>query len=50
MAKKDNKSEEEKGIDAVKNQLVESYQKGVIEDQDKLANNRGIHTYNNQKN
>ncbi|MCM3741173.1 hypothetical protein M3210_12920 [Oceanobacillus luteolus] len=35
-----------KGIDAVKNQLNESYQSGVVEDQ--LKNNRGVHHFNNQ--
>ncbi|MGM8213595.1 hypothetical protein ACLIBH_12530 [Virgibacillus sp. W0430] len=37
----------EKSIDVVKNQIMESYQDGVIEDQ--LKNNRGIETFNNQK-
>ncbi|MFD1362259.1 hypothetical protein [Lentibacillus salinarum] len=50
MAKNDHFFEDKKGISAVKNQLFESYQKGVIEDKDKLSNNRNIHTYNNQKN
>lgn len=49
--KKDNNPqnlfEDEKGVAAVQNQLFESYQSGVIEDQ--LHNNRGIHTFNNQK-
>ena len=35
-----------KGIDVIKNQLNESYQSGVIEDQ--LENNRGIHHFNNK--
>lgn len=38
--------EDKKGIAAVKNQLIESYQSGVIED--KLHNNKDIYTYNNQ--
>ncbi|MHA6251165.1 hypothetical protein [Oceanobacillus sp. CAU 1775] len=51
---KDNKSknkknqflEDDKGVQAVKNQLNESYQSGVVEDQ--LDNNKGIHHYNNK--
>lgn len=39
--------EDKDGVAAVQNQLFESYQSGVIEDQ--LHNNRGIHTFNNQK-
>lgn len=35
-----------KGVDAVKQQINESYQTGVIEDQ--LENNRGIHHFNNK--
>jgi hypothetical protein len=35
-----------KGVEAVKNQLNESYQSGVIEDQ--LENNRGVHHFNNK--
>ncbi|GGJ96716.1 hypothetical protein GCM10007063_18950 [Lentibacillus kapialis] len=50
MAKEDKFFEDKKGISAVRNQLLESYQSGVIEDKDKLSNNRGIHKYNNQKN
>ncbi|WP_171046248.1 hypothetical protein [Lentibacillus cibarius] len=50
MGKKNKKFTEDKdGIAAVQNQLFESYQSGVIEDKNKLANNRSIHTYNNQK-
>ncbi|OZU90653.1 hypothetical protein CIL03_00820 [Virgibacillus indicus] len=49
--KKDNNPqnlfEDEKGVAAVQNQLFESYQSGVIEDQ--LNNNKGIHHFNNQK-
>ncbi|MGM8365837.1 hypothetical protein ACLIBG_10215 [Virgibacillus sp. W0181] len=41
------KYKNEKDIDVVKNQVMESYQDGVIEDQ--LDNNRGIYTFNNQK-
>ncbi|MFZ3578217.1 hypothetical protein [Virgibacillus sp. DJP39] len=40
--------EDKKGIAVVQNQLFESYQSGVVEDQ--LHNNRNIHTFNNQKN
>lgn len=40
--------DEDKGVQSVKNQLNESYQRGVIEDQ--LENNRGIHHFNNRKN
>jgi len=36
------------GVSAVKHQLIESYQSGVIDDQ--LHNNRGIYTFNNRKN
>lgn len=35
------------GISTVKNQLIESYQSGVIDDQ--RHNNRGIDTFNNEK-
>jgi len=42
--------EDKKGISTVRNQLFDSYQSGVIEDKEKLSNNRSIHTYNNQKN
>lgn len=37
---------EDKSVQTVKNQIMESYQNGVIEDQ--LKNNRAIHTFNNQ--
>lgn len=51
MAEKDKKTgkvfEDNDGVAAVQNQLNESYQSGVIEDQ--LKNNRNIYTYNNQK-
>ncbi|HLQ72492.1 MAG TPA: hypothetical protein VK142_11855 [Bacillota bacterium] len=51
MVKKEEKKEkypnEEKSIQTVKNQIMESYQNGVIEDQ--LKNNRAVHTFNNQK-
>ena len=39
--------EDPEGVAAVQNQLNESYQSGVIEDQ--LHNNKDIYTYNNQK-
>lgn len=39
-------TDEEKGVQAIKNQVMESYQNGVIED--RLKNNRAIYTYNNQ--
>lgn len=39
--------EDAKGVAAVQNQLFESYQSGVVEDQ--LKNNENIHTFNNQK-
>jgi hypothetical protein len=51
MGRKENKHklfEDPKGIAAVQNQLFESYQSGVVEDQ--LHNNRGIWTFNNRKN
>ncbi|WP_405102531.1 hypothetical protein [Oceanobacillus sp. FSL H7-0719] len=35
-----------KGNEVIKNQLNESYQSGVVEDQ--LENNRGIHHFNNK--
>ncbi|GAB2559137.1 hypothetical protein [Gracilibacillus alcaliphilus] len=38
--------EDNKGIQAVQNQLNESYQSGVVDDQ--LENNRGIHHFNNK--
>ncbi|SFB25069.1 hypothetical protein SAMN04488072_111104 [Lentibacillus halodurans] len=50
MVRKNKWVEDKQGISAVQNQLFESYQSGVIEDKDKLSNNRSIHTYNNQKN
>lgn len=50
MPKKDKKTqkvfEDKKGVQAVQNQLLESYQNGVVEDQ--LENNKNIYTYNNQ--
>lgn len=39
--------EDKKGVAAVQNQLFESYQKGVVEDQ--LHNNKNINYFNNQK-
>lgn len=45
--KKQSLIEDESGIATVKNQLFESYQSGVVEDQ--LHNNKAIHTFNNQK-
>ncbi|MDY0396974.1 hypothetical protein ACFSMW_15735 [Virgibacillus halophilus] len=39
--------EEKDGVAAVRNQLFESYQSGVVEDQ--LHNNKAIHHFNNQK-
>ncbi|MBS3682018.1 hypothetical protein KGF86_17640 [Ornithinibacillus massiliensis] len=39
--------EDPSGVSAVKNQLFESYQSGVVEDQ--LHNNKGIWTFNNRK-
>lgn len=51
MSKKEGKMqnlfEDPKGVAAVQNQLNESYQSGVVEDQ--LHNNKGIYTFNNQK-
>lgn len=44
--RKKQQSGEDNGVQAIKNQIMESYQDGVIEDQ--LKNNRAIHTYNNQ--
>lgn len=41
------KFKNDKNIDVVKNQITESYQDGVIEDQ--LKNNKSIETFNNQK-
>ncbi|MEW9675511.1 hypothetical protein ABRT01_04905 [Lentibacillus sp. L22] len=49
MGKSNKFIEDKKGIEAVQNQLIESYQSGVIEDKDNLSNNRSIHTFNNQK-
>ncbi|MUV39322.1 hypothetical protein JNUCC1_03198 [Lentibacillus sp. JNUCC-1] len=46
-SEKNNLFDDKDGTAAVQNQLNESYQKGVIEDQ--LDNNKGIHTFNNQK-
>lgn len=40
--------EDNDGIAAVQNQLNESYQSGVIDDQ--LHNNKAINTFNNRKN
>ncbi|WP_168927224.1 hypothetical protein [Virgibacillus necropolis] len=39
--------EDKKGIATVQNQLFESYQSGVVEDQ--LHNNKAIHHFNNRK-
>lgn len=39
--------EDKDGVAAVRNQLFESYQSGVVEDQ--LHNNKAIHHFNNQK-
>ncbi|WP_202594347.1 hypothetical protein [Oceanobacillus massiliensis] len=51
MSKKEGKIrnffEDDKGVDAVRNQLIESYQSGVVE---QLHNNKNIHTFNNRKN
>jgi len=44
--KKNQLFEDNKGVQAVQNQLNESYQSGVVEDQ--LENNRGIHHFNNK--
>ena len=47
--KKRNKKQfpdEKKSVQTVKNQIMESYQNGVIEDQ--LENNRAVHSFNNQ--
>lgn len=49
MAKQKKYDEDKKGIKAVQNQLMDSYQSGVIEDKENLSNNRSIHTFNNQK-
>lgn len=51
LSKKDKKQDayfkDNQGISAIKNQINESYQSGVIED--KLNNNKDIYTFNNQK-
>ncbi|MCT1575569.1 hypothetical protein M3E13_14980 [Oceanobacillus kimchii] len=47
QGKKQSLYEDNEGVAAVQNQLNESYQSGVIEDQ--LHNNRGINTFNNRK-
>lgn len=44
--KKNKQSTDLKGMEVIKNQLNESYQSGVVEDQ--LENNRGIHHFNNK--
>lgn len=49
MSKKEKFLENKKGISTVRNQLIESYQSGVIEDKENLSNNRGVNYYNNQK-
>ncbi|WP_175631818.1 hypothetical protein [Virgibacillus siamensis] len=49
MTRKERLFEDKEGIAAVQNQLIESYQSGVIEDKENLSNNRSIHTFNNQK-
>ncbi len=49
LTKKNIPFEDKKGVESVKNQLIESYQSGVIEDKENLSNNRSIHTFNNQK-
>ncbi|MFD1068157.1 hypothetical protein [Oceanobacillus locisalsi] len=51
MSKKDKKKKnsffkDNKGVQAVQNQLNESYQSGVVEDQ--LENNRGVNHFNNK--
>lgn len=38
--------EDKKGVEVVQNQLLESYQNGVVED--RLDNNKNIYTFNNQ--
>ncbi|WP_158595069.1 hypothetical protein [Oceanobacillus piezotolerans] len=40
-------SEDTDGIQSVRNQLFESYQSGVVDDE--LHNNIGIHHFNNAK-
>ncbi|WP_379495034.1 hypothetical protein [Oceanobacillus longus] len=51
LSKKEGKKrsfyEDDKGVDAVRNQLNESYQSGVVE---QLHNNKNIYTFNNRKN
>lgn len=49
MAKKDKFEPDHEGVASVKNQLIEDYQKGVLNDKENLSNNRGIYKYNNQK-
>jgi len=44
--KKNQFFEEDKGVQAVHNQLNESYQSGVVDDQ--LENKKGIHHFNNK--
>lgn len=39
-------AKDEQGVQAIQNQLFESYQKGVVEDQ--LENNKNIYTFNNR--
>lgn len=50
MSKKNKKAEkmfeDKKGVEVVQNQLLESYQNGVVED--RLDNNKNIYTFNNQ--
>lgn len=50
MSKKNKKTEkmfeDKKGVEVVQNQLLESYQNGVVED--RLDNNKNIYTFNNQ--
>jgi len=38
--------ETKNGVEIIKNQLIESYQSGVVED--RLKNNRAVHSFNNQ--
>ncbi|MFD2046330.1 hypothetical protein ACFSTA_10880 [Ornithinibacillus salinisoli] len=49
MAKKDTKkvTEDRQGVAAVQNQLFQSYQSGVVEDQ--KHNNIGVWHFNNRK-
>jgi len=49
LPKEDKFDPDHEGVAAVKNQLIESYQQGVIEDKENLSNNRGIYHFNNQK-